>query len=54
LPGGLVPSIKNPPTRQGTRGANFLQIGIGARAQAIKVFATSSAYWKMPRPPNGM
>lgn len=35
LPEGLVPSVKKPPTRQGTRGANFLQIGIGARAQAM-------------------
>lgn len=35
LPEGLVPSVRNPPTRQGTRGANFLQIGIGARAQAM-------------------
>ena len=35
LPEGLVPSIRNPPTRQGTRGANFLQIGIGARGAAM-------------------
>jgi hypothetical protein len=31
LPGGLIPSAKQPPTRQGTRGANFLEIGVGAR-----------------------
>lgn len=38
----LNPNDKNPPTRQGTRGANFLQIGIGARAQAMAGAAASS------------
>ena len=34
-PDDILPSPENPPTRQGTRGANFLQIGIGARANAM-------------------
>jgi hypothetical protein len=34
-PGELLPSPTNPPTRQGTRGANFLQIGVGARAAGM-------------------
>ena len=34
-PGTLTPSPEEPPTRQGTRGANFLQIGIGARENAM-------------------
>ena len=34
-PGTLSPSPEEPPTRQGTRGANFLQIGIGARENAM-------------------
>ena len=34
-PGGLEPSPENPPTRQGTRGANFLEIGVGARGSAM-------------------
>lgn len=32
---GLQPRPDNPPTRQGTRGANFLQLGVGARANAM-------------------
>lgn len=31
-PGGVLPTPTDEPTRQGTRGANFLHIGIGARA----------------------
>lgn len=31
----LQPDPKNPNTRVGTRGANFLEIGIGARAEAL-------------------
>ena len=34
-PGTISPSPSEPPTRQGTRGANFLQIGIGARENAM-------------------
>jgi hypothetical protein len=34
-PGSISPSPEEPPTRQGTRGANFLQIGIGARENAM-------------------
>ncbi len=34
-PDEILPSPDNPPTRQGTRGANFLQIGIGARGNAM-------------------
>ena len=34
-PGTVSPSPSEPPTRQGTRGANFLQIGIGARENAM-------------------
>jgi len=33
--GGQLPQPENPPTRQGTRGANFLEIGIGARGNAM-------------------
>ncbi|HET9023673.1 MAG TPA: PorV/PorQ family protein [Burkholderiaceae bacterium] len=32
---GLTPSPDEPPTRQGTRGANFLHLGIGARGNAM-------------------
>lgn len=48
---GIVPTPKNPPTRQGTRGANFLQIGIGARGQAMggavvsNIEGPTSWYW---------
>lgn len=31
-PGGILPTPQDAPNRQGTRGANFLHIGIGARA----------------------
>ncbi len=31
-PGGLLPTPTDEPTRQGTRGGNFLHLGIGARA----------------------
>jgi hypothetical protein len=31
-PGGILPTPTDEPTRQGTRGANFLHIGVGARA----------------------
>src|SRR5688500_7366085 len=34
-PGGLLPTPTDEPTRQGTRGANFLHLGIGARAGAM-------------------
>src|SRR5215207_9855220 len=33
--GGELPTPEEPPNRQGTRGANFLEIGIGARANAM-------------------
>jgi len=33
--GGELPQPENPPTRQGTRGANFLEIGVGARGNAM-------------------
>src|SRR5215212_6391856 len=45
------PDPRRPPTRQGTRGANFLQIGIGARANAMSGAAVSfidgpvAMYW---------
>jgi hypothetical protein len=51
VPGALIPSQDQPPTRQGTRGANFLQLGVGARAQAMAGAATGfvagpdSWYW---------
>jgi hypothetical protein len=34
-PGGILPTPEDPPTRQGTRGANFLEIGMGARGNAM-------------------
>lgn len=34
-PGGILPTAQDEPTRQGTRGANFLHIGIGARGGAM-------------------
>lgn len=34
-PGGLIPEPDDPPTRQGTRGANFLHLGVGARGNAM-------------------
>ena len=33
--GGILPTAEEPPTRQGTRGANFLHIGISARGNAM-------------------
>ena len=48
---GFGPSDDQTPTRQGTRGANFLEIGVGARGQAMAgavVSSTdtpSSLYW---------
>lgn len=50
-PGGILPTPQDTPNRQGTRGANFLHIGIGARggAMAGAVGATVSGplswYW---------
>jgi hypothetical protein len=50
-PGTLSPSPDEPPTRQGTRGANFLQIGVGARENAMAgavnsvVTGPTSWYW---------
>jgi hypothetical protein len=32
---GILPTADNPPTRQGTRGSNFLHIPIGARSNAM-------------------
>src|SRR5215213_9937874 len=34
-PEGLIPTPNDPPTRQGTRGASFLHLFIGARANAM-------------------
>lgn len=51
IPGELLPTPEEPPTRQGTRGANFLQLGVGARAIAMAGSATGfvagpdSWYW---------
>ena len=51
IPGALIPTPEEPPTRQGTRGANFLQLGVGARATAMAGSATGlvagpdSWYW---------
>ena len=51
VPGELLPTPKNPPTRQGTRGANFLEIGVGARANGMSgaiasiVTGPTSWYW---------
>jgi hypothetical protein len=50
-PGTITPSPDEPPTRQGTRGANFLQIGIGARENAMAgavntvVSGPNAFYW---------
>jgi hypothetical protein len=32
---GIIPTPENPPTRQGTRGANFLHLPVGARGAAM-------------------
>ena len=50
-PGGILPTPQDTPNRQGTRGANFLHIGIGARggAMAGSVGSTISgptAWWR--------
>ena len=51
--GGELPSPDRPPTRQGTRGATFLDIGIGARANAMAGAAVTSVvgptalYWNI-------
>ncbi len=34
-PGGILPTPQDTPNRQGTRGANYLHIGIGARSGAM-------------------
>ncbi|MDQ8168836.1 MAG: PorV/PorQ family protein [Gemmatimonadota bacterium] len=34
-PGGLLPTPADSPNRQGTRGANFLHIGVGARSASM-------------------
>jgi hypothetical protein len=34
-PEGIIPSPEDPPSRAGTRGANFLHLGIGARGNAM-------------------
>ena len=50
-PGGLQPAADEPPTRQGTRGANFLHIGPTARANAMagavgtSVSGPTAWYW---------
>ena len=50
-PGGILPTPQNTPNRQGTRGANFLHIGIGARGGAMAGSVGSSVsgpvawYW---------
>ena len=49
--GGILPTAEDTPNRQGTRGANFLHIGIGARAGAMagaigsSVTGPMSWYW---------
>jgi hypothetical protein len=35
LPGAILPNTDTPPNRQGTRGANFLEIGVGGRENAL-------------------
>jgi len=50
-PGGILPTPQDTPNRQGTRGANFLHIGIGARGGAMAGAVGSSVsgplawYW---------
>ncbi len=50
-PGGILPTPQDAPNRQGTRGANFLHIGIGARGGAMAGAVGSSVsgplawYW---------
>ncbi len=50
-PGGLQPAADEPPNRQGTRGANFLHLGLTARANAMagavgtSVSGPTAWYW---------
>lgn len=50
-PGGLQPAVDEPPTRQGTRGANFQHIGLTARANGMagavgtSVSGASAWFW---------
>jgi hypothetical protein len=50
-PEGIRPTPEEPPTRQGTRGSNFLHIAVGARANAMagavgsSVAGPSAWYW---------
>ncbi len=50
-PGGILPTPQDSPNRQGTRGANFLHIGIGARGGAMagaigsSVSGPTAWYW---------
>ena len=41
-PEGIIPTSDNPPTRQGTRGAPFLHLTVGARANAMAGAVNSS------------
>jgi hypothetical protein len=49
--GGLIPDENSTPTRQGTRGANFLEIGVDARGNAMAgavvswTDSPSALYW---------
>src|SRR6186713_1955759 len=50
-PGGILPTPQDTPNRQGTRGANFLHLGIGARGGAMagaigsSVSGPTAWYW---------
>jgi hypothetical protein len=50
-PGGILPTPQDTPNRQGTRGANFLHIGVGARGNGMAgaagstVSGPTSWYW---------
>lgn len=50
-PGGILPTPQDTPNRQGTRGANFLHLGIGARGAGMAGTVVSSVsgplawYW---------
>ena len=46
-PGGILPEAEETPNRQGTRGANFTHIGIGARAGAMAGAVGSSTLGPM-------
>ena len=41
-PEGIIPNDEDPPTRQGTRGASFLHLAVGARANAMAGAVNSS------------